>query len=337
MEYYTIGKLSKLTHISPDALRYYDEIGLLKPAHIDRDSGYRYYTDSCAAVLAQIAELKEFGFSLSEIKTLLSAEQNLDKIYNHRHDALLKQRKQLDAAIGKLGARIRNLKEEEKMDKNKKCRVLLVDDARIMLMMLDDIFTKHGFEVLGRGASSGTEGVAMYKELRPDLVVMNNIMPEKTGTEATKEILEFDPDAKIIMCSAMSKPQMVLDTLLAGAKGFVAKPFVPQKLVEKAEEVLASKFALNKISLAKLREKCGDEGILGQDDIDEIIRLAQDEKPDLSWFVEILEKSALEGIVNEALSSAQGQKEMAQMQADISEIKEILRELVKKIEQRDGC
>lgn len=96
-ELLTIGKLSKAVNISTDTLRYYDEIGLLKPAYIAQDSGYRYYTVNQARALSRILEFKEYGFSLGEIKEMLAnGYTEFDDIYRKRYIAVLLEKFRLD-------------------------------------------------------------------------------------------------------------------------------------------------------------------------------------------------------------------------------------------------
>jgi len=238
MQYYTIGKLSKLTHISIDTLRYYDEIGLLKPAKVIDDTGYRYYTDESAVVLTRIMEFKEFGFSLSEIKAVLADDGNMDDIYSRQHEILLERRQKLDITIGKLAARLKNRQEAESMNK----KVLIVDDAGIMRVMLWDTLQKNGYEVISRsvageiggevGAANGAIGVEMYKALRPDVVLMDISMPVMDGIVATREIMNINPHAKVIMVSAAKKRGLVEQSLAAGAVDFIQKPFRPDRVLE---------------------------------------------------------------------------------------------------------
>ncbi|GIN37519.1 MULTISPECIES: response regulator [Heyndrickxia] len=117
-------------------------------------------------------------------------------------------------------------------------RILVVDDAAFMRMMIKDILTKNGFEVVAE-AADGAQAVEKYKELKPDLVTMDITMPEKDGIAALKEIKEFDPNAKIIMCSAMGQQAMVIDAIQAGAKDFIVKPFQADRVIEAIQKTLA--------------------------------------------------------------------------------------------------
>ncbi|UOQ85586.1 response regulator [Gracilibacillus salinarum] len=115
--------------------------------------------------------------------------------------------------------------------------VLIVDDAAFMRMMIKDILTKNGYDVVGE-AQDGQEAVEKYKELKPNLVTMDITMPEMDGIAALKEIRASDEDAKIIMCSAMGQQAMVIDAIQAGAKDFIVKPFQADRVIEAISKVL---------------------------------------------------------------------------------------------------
>jgi len=117
-------------------------------------------------------------------------------------------------------------------------RILIVDDAAFMRMMIKDILEKNGFEVVGE-AQDGAEAVAQYKEMTPDLVTMDITMPEMDGITALKEIRKINPEAKVIMCSAMGQQAMVLDAIQAGAKDFIVKPFQADRVMEAIQKVLS--------------------------------------------------------------------------------------------------
>ena len=110
-------------------------------------------------------------------------------------------------------------------------RVLVVDDALFMRVRLKDILERNGFEVVGEG-SNGIEAVERYKELNPDVVTLDITMPEMDGIEALQGIMNYDPKAKVIMCSAMGQQFMVLDAMKYGAKNFIVKPFQEEKIIE---------------------------------------------------------------------------------------------------------
>ncbi len=116
-------------------------------------------------------------------------------------------------------------------------RVLIVDDAAFMRMLLKDIISKAGFEVVGE-AANGKEAVEKYKELKPDIVTMDITMPEMNGIEAVKEIKKIDPEAKIIMVSAMGQQAMVIEAIQAGARDFIVKPFQPARVIEALKKLV---------------------------------------------------------------------------------------------------
>jgi two-component system, chemotaxis family, chemotaxis protein CheY len=102
--------------------------------------------------------------------------------------------------------------------------VLITDDSMIMRMQLRKIVTELGHEVIGE-AENGLVAIQKYKILRPQLVTMDITMPELGGIDAVKEIMKFDPNAIILMCSAMGQQVLILDAIQAGAKDFIVKPF----------------------------------------------------------------------------------------------------------------
>ncbi len=116
--------------------------------------------------------------------------------------------------------------------------VLVCDDARFMRIMLRDILTQAGFEVVGE-ATTGAEAVERYKQLRPDLVTMDIVMPDLDGIEAVRRIVDFDPSARILMCSAIGQQALVIEAIRAGARDFVVKPFQPSRVLEAVHRVLS--------------------------------------------------------------------------------------------------
>lgn len=110
-------------------------------------------------------------------------------------------------------------------------RVLVVDDAAFMRMMIKDILTKNGYDVVGE-AENGLKAVEKYQELRPDLTTMDITMPEMDGITAVKQIKQLDPGAKVIMCSAMGQQAMVIEAIQSGARDFIVKPFQPDRVLE---------------------------------------------------------------------------------------------------------
>jgi two-component system chemotaxis response regulator CheY len=117
-------------------------------------------------------------------------------------------------------------------------RVLVVDDAVFMRKVVSDALASGGHEVVGE-AGNGNEAVARFQELKPDLTMLDITMPEKTGLEALAEIIAIDPNAKVLMCSALGQESKVIEALKLGAKNFLVKPFKPDALLEAVDKVLA--------------------------------------------------------------------------------------------------
>lgn len=115
--------------------------------------------------------------------------------------------------------------------------ILVVDDAAFMRMMIKDILTRNGFEVIGE-AENGAKAIEKFKESSPDLVIMDITMPEVDGIQAVRGIKAIDPNARIIMCSAMGQQAMVIESIQAGARDFIVKPFQADRVVEAVRKVL---------------------------------------------------------------------------------------------------
>ncbi len=116
-------------------------------------------------------------------------------------------------------------------------KILITDDAAFMRMMLKDILTQGGYEIVGE-AANGVEACDLYKQLKPDLVTMDITMPQMDGITALKEIMKEDPDAKVVMCSAMGQQAMVIEAIQSGAKDFIVKPFQAQRVLEAVKKLL---------------------------------------------------------------------------------------------------
>ena len=116
-------------------------------------------------------------------------------------------------------------------------KILIVDDAAFMTMMIKDILTKNGYEVVAE-AANGVEAVELYKSHQPDLVTMDITMPEMDGIEAVKQIKAVNPAAKVIMCSAMGQQSMVMDAIKAGANDFIVKPFQADRVLEAVKKIV---------------------------------------------------------------------------------------------------
>ena len=115
--------------------------------------------------------------------------------------------------------------------------ILICDDAAFMRMMIKDILTKNGYNVVGE-AENGMKAVEKYNELKPDLTLMDITMPEMDGIQALKKIKEGDSGAMVIMCSAMGQQAMVIESIQAGAKDFIVKPFQQDRVLEAVKKVV---------------------------------------------------------------------------------------------------
>ena len=115
--------------------------------------------------------------------------------------------------------------------------ILICDDAAFMRMMIKDILLKNGYEIAGE-AENGMKAVEKYKEVKPDLVMMDITMPEMDGIQALKKIKEVDPGAVVVMCSAMGQQAMVIESIQAGAKDFIVKPFDKDRVLEAVKKVI---------------------------------------------------------------------------------------------------
>jgi two-component system chemotaxis response regulator CheY len=269
---YSIGTLSRIVGISTDTLRYYDEIGLLKPAYVSGETGYRYYLDDQAATLVRIMELKRYGFSLGEIKSILEMGQmSLADVYLNRYWVLEDQKAKLQLAIDNLLEKINRKQEDYTMDK----KILIVDDAPFMRSMCKEILSKEGYDVVGE-ARDGLEAVDLCGKLRPDIVLLDIVMPNLDGIEALGKIKERDNDICVIMLSAMSQAWMVTKALMAGANGFIAKPFQSEDLLCKIKGISLQENIYNQAILQKIHDATVDDTrLLTTIEIDIIINSAR--------------------------------------------------------------
>ncbi|MCM3706438.1 response regulator [Cytobacillus firmus] len=117
-------------------------------------------------------------------------------------------------------------------------RIIIVDDAKFMRVTLSSILKKADHEIVGEG-ENGKEGVDLFVNLKPDLVMMDITMPEMSGLEAVREIKRQNPNAKVIMCSAMGQQKVIVESIEAGAKDFIIKPFDEGRVLEAVNRVLS--------------------------------------------------------------------------------------------------
>jgi two-component system chemotaxis response regulator CheY len=115
--------------------------------------------------------------------------------------------------------------------------VLIADDLTFIKLVLRDLVEKAGFRVVAE-ASNGKQAIELYKDKRPDIVLMDITMPELDGLQALKKILEYDPQAKIIMCSALGQQTLIVQALQLGAKDFIVKPFREERVVAAIKKIL---------------------------------------------------------------------------------------------------
>ena len=115
--------------------------------------------------------------------------------------------------------------------------VLLVDDAAFMRSSLKIMLERNGYQVIGE-AENGAKAIEKYNETKPDLVLMDITMPEMDGIQALKKIIAGDPNALVIMCSAMGQQAMVIESIQSGAKDFIVKPFQADRVLEAVKKVV---------------------------------------------------------------------------------------------------
>ncbi len=116
-------------------------------------------------------------------------------------------------------------------------KVMVADDASFMRNMIRDIFSRGPFVIAGE-AENGVDAVRLYRELRPDLTTMDIVMPLMDGITALKEIVRFDPSAKVVMCSALGQEALIAEAIEAGASDFIVKPFQPSRVLKVAQSAL---------------------------------------------------------------------------------------------------
>ena len=111
------------------------------------------------------------------------------------------------------------------------CTVRLCDDALFNRTMIGAIISEAGFRVIGQ-AENGDQAVEQYERLRPDVVILDIVMPGMNGLDAARAIRRLDPNACILMCSAMGQQKLMDEAVAAGAQGFIVKPFTQSRVLE---------------------------------------------------------------------------------------------------------
>ena len=116
-------------------------------------------------------------------------------------------------------------------------RILVADDASFMRQMIREIVEEEGHEVVAE-ASDGVEAIEQFKKHHPDIVTMDIVMPRRSGIDAVKGIVEIDPTACVVMCSALGQETLVQEALQAGARDFIVKPFKPDAVIATLRKVI---------------------------------------------------------------------------------------------------
>jgi len=116
-------------------------------------------------------------------------------------------------------------------------RILIVDDAGFMRKMVQTHLSKAGYSDFIEG-EDGQRAIDIYKDQKPDLVIMDITMPNVDGIEALRQIKTGDPDAKVIMCSAMGQEAMVMEAIKLGALDFIVKPFKAERIIQTVNKIL---------------------------------------------------------------------------------------------------
>jgi len=118
-------------------------------------------------------------------------------------------------------------------------RIIIVDDLRFMRTIIHDVLESSGFIVAGE-AENGIEGVALFEKVKPDLVLLDITMPKMDGITALKEIRKRDPQANVIMCSALGQQKYIIKAIQLGARDFIVKPFNPERILSAINKVVLS-------------------------------------------------------------------------------------------------
>jgi two-component system chemotaxis response regulator CheY len=118
-------------------------------------------------------------------------------------------------------------------------KILIVDDTLFMRTLLKNILFSGGHTIAGE-AADGDDAIEKYRELKPDLVTMDVVMPKMNGIEALKGIKALDPNARVVMCTAVGQEQMVKLAIKSGARGYIVKPFQAPKVLDEVKNILES-------------------------------------------------------------------------------------------------
>jgi two-component system chemotaxis response regulator CheY len=116
-------------------------------------------------------------------------------------------------------------------------KILVVDDAEFLRVRITKMLASNGHQVIE--ADNGAEAVAQYRDNKPDAVLMDITMPEMDGLSALKEIRSGDPNARVVMLTALGQESVVLEAIKSGARDFVVKPFEPERVMTALQKALA--------------------------------------------------------------------------------------------------
>ena len=115
--------------------------------------------------------------------------------------------------------------------------ILIIDDAEFMRVILRDIVEDMGCTVVGE-AGDGGPAVELYRKTKPDLVLMDITMPAMDGTRALEAIRAEDPEARVVMISALGQKDQVLEAIKLGAQDFIIKPFDHERVKDTLSRLL---------------------------------------------------------------------------------------------------
>lgn len=116
-------------------------------------------------------------------------------------------------------------------------RIVLADDLSFMRMVQKEILEEKGYNVVAE-AADGIEAVEKYKQVKPDVIILDITMPNMNGLDAMHKIFEFNKSARIIICSALGQQQLIVEAIKAGVKDFIVKPFKPERILSAIEKAL---------------------------------------------------------------------------------------------------
>jgi len=115
--------------------------------------------------------------------------------------------------------------------------ILIIDDTEFDRNLLHTTLSSLGYNVIG-SASSGREGVDLFLQLKPDLVITDLVMPEMNGIETLREIKKHDSDAKVMICSTADQEAMISLAKRTGARGYIVKPYQTESLLTAVKKIV---------------------------------------------------------------------------------------------------